>query len=60
MRYTRPEIERIAHVAFQAARKRGQRLTSGDKANVLEPFPFWTDLGSAGHAQSPHAPHHHL
>ena len=36
MRYSRPEIERIAHVAFQAARKRSHRVTSVDKANVLE------------------------
>ncbi|MCA0175744.1 MAG: 3-isopropylmalate dehydrogenase [Proteobacteria bacterium] len=44
MRYTRPEIERIAHLAFQAARKRGKRLTSVDKANVLETFQFWKDV----------------
>src|SRR5574337_1116817 len=36
MRYSRPEIERIAHVAFQAARKRSRKVTSVDKANVLE------------------------
>ena len=40
MRYTRPEIERIAHVAFKAARQRGKRLTSVDKAHVLETFQF--------------------
>jgi 3-isopropylmalate dehydrogenase len=44
MRYSRPEIERIAHVAFQAARKRGKKLTSVDKANVLETFQFWKDV----------------
>ncbi|ABE45515.1 3-isopropylmalate dehydrogenase [Polaromonas sp. JS666] len=49
MRYSRPEIERIAHVAFQAARKRkasgGEgRVTSVDKANVLETFQFWKDV----------------
>ncbi|RQO58740.1 3-isopropylmalate dehydrogenase [Paucibacter sp. KBW04] len=44
MRYSRPEIERIAHVAFQAARKRGRRVTSVDKANVLETFQFWKDV----------------
>ncbi|MEL4178496.1 3-isopropylmalate dehydrogenase [Roseateles sp. PN1] len=44
MRYSRPEIERIAHVAFQAARKRGKRVTSVDKANVLETFQFWKDV----------------
>jgi 3-isopropylmalate dehydrogenase len=44
MRYSRPEIERIAHVAFQAARKRSNRVTSVDKANVLETFQFWRDV----------------
>jgi len=44
MRYSRPEIERIAHVAFKAARKRGKKVTSVDKANVLETFQFWKDV----------------
>ena len=44
MRYSRPEIERIAHVAFQAAQKRSKRVTSVDKANVLETFQFWQDV----------------
>ena len=44
MRYTRPEIERIAHVAFKAARQRNKRVTSVDKANVLETFQFWKDV----------------
>ena len=44
MRYSRPEIERIAHVAFQAARKRSKRVTSVDKSNVLETFQFWRDV----------------
>jgi 3-isopropylmalate dehydrogenase len=44
MRYTRPEIERIAHVAFQAARKRSKHVTSVDKANVLETFQLWKDV----------------
>jgi len=46
MRYSRPEIERIAHVAFRAARKRSKRVTSVDKANVLETFQFWKDIVS--------------
>lgn len=46
MRYSRPEIERIAHVAFQAARKRNKCVTSVDKANVLETFQFWKDVVS--------------
>jgi 3-isopropylmalate dehydrogenase len=44
MRYSEPEIRRIAHVAFQAAQKRDRRLTSVDKANVLETFQFWRDI----------------
>ena len=44
MRYSRPEIERIAHVAFTAARKRNKKVTSVDKANVLETFQFWKDV----------------
>ncbi|RZK99212.1 MAG: 3-isopropylmalate dehydrogenase [Rubrivivax sp.] len=53
MRYSRPEIERIAHVAFQAARKRHKRVTSVDKANVLETFQFWKDVVIEVHAQYP-------
>jgi 3-isopropylmalate dehydrogenase len=53
MRYSRPEIERIAHVAFQAARKRDKRLTSVDKANVLETFQFWKDVVTEVHADYP-------
>ena len=44
MRYSRPEVERIARVAFDAARKRSKRVTSVDKANVLETFQFWKDI----------------
>jgi len=53
MRYSRPEIERIAHVAFQAARKRNKRVTSVDKANVLETFQFWKDVVTEVAAQYP-------
>jgi 3-isopropylmalate dehydrogenase len=51
MRYSRPEIERIAHVAFQAARKRNKKVLSVDKANVLETFQFWRDVVTEVHAQ---------
>ena len=44
MRYSRPEIERIGHVAFQAARKRSKRVTSVDKANVLETSQLWKEV----------------
>lgn len=44
MVYTTPEIERIAHVAFQAARARRKKLTSIDKANVLENGILWREV----------------
>ncbi len=44
MRYCVPEIERIAHVGFQAAMKRNKKLTSVDKSNVLETFQLWKDV----------------
>jgi 3-isopropylmalate dehydrogenase len=50
MRYSRPEIERIARVAFEAARKRGKKVTSVDKANVLATFQFWRDVVTDVHA----------
>ena len=53
MRYSEPEIRRIAHVAFQAARKRGKRPTSVDKANVLETFQFWKDIVTDVHKEYP-------
>jgi 3-isopropylmalate dehydrogenase len=53
MRYSRPEIERIAHVAFQAAAKRSKRVTSVDKANVLETFQLWKDVVTEVHKDYP-------
>jgi len=53
MRYSRPEIERIAHVAFQAAQKRSKRVTSVDKANVLETFQLWKEVVSEVGQQYP-------
>jgi len=44
MRYAEPEVRRIAHVAFQAARRRAKKLTSVDKANVLETSQFWRNV----------------
>ena len=53
MRYSRPEIERIAHVAFQAALKRNKKVTSVDKSNVLETFQFWKDVVTDVHKEYP-------
>src|SRR5580658_7685800 len=44
MLYTTPEIERIAHVAFKAAQLRRKKVTSIDKANVLENGVLWREV----------------
>ncbi len=46
MHYTESEIRRIGRVAFEAARKRGKRLCSVDKMNVLETTQLWRDVMS--------------
>jgi 3-isopropylmalate dehydrogenase len=43
MVYSVPEIERIAHVGFQTAMKRNKKLTSVDKANVLDVSQLWRE-----------------
>jgi 3-isopropylmalate dehydrogenase len=47
MRYRESEIRRIARVAFDAARKRGKRVCSVDKANVLETSQLWREVVTA-------------
>ena len=44
MRYSVPEIERIARVGFETARKRGEELCSVDKANVLDTSILWREV----------------
>ena len=44
MSYSESEVRRIAHVAFRAAAASGQKLTSVDKANVLETSQLWRDV----------------
>jgi 3-isopropylmalate dehydrogenase len=46
MRYSEPEIRRIARVGFEAARKRSKKLCSVDKANVLETSQLWREIVS--------------
>jgi len=60
MRYSRPEIERIARVAFEAARKRRRKVTSVDKANVLETFQYWRDVVTEVHATYPDVELEHM
>lgn len=51
--YSESEIERIAHVAFQAAQKRGKRVCSIDKSNVLETTALWKEAVTRIAAQYP-------
>src|SRR5471032_3252229 len=44
MRYSESEIRRIAHAGFKAAMKRGRKLCSVDKSNVLETSQLWRDV----------------
>ena len=44
MRYSEPEVERIARVAFDLARQRRRRVLSVDKANVLECSRLWREV----------------
>ena len=58
--YTEDEIERIARVAFDLAGKRNGRLTSVDKANVLEVTQLWRDVVAEVHADFPNVELEHL
>ena len=51
--YSRGEIERIARVGFETARKRRRKLTSVDKANVLESSRLWRETLHALAAEYP-------
>ncbi|HJU04207.1 MAG TPA: 3-isopropylmalate dehydrogenase [Nitrospiraceae bacterium] len=51
--YTTEEIRRIAKVAFEAARKRRRRVTSVDKANVLESSELWRRIVTDVHKDYP-------
>ncbi|MBN1958070.1 MAG: 3-isopropylmalate dehydrogenase [Desulfuromonadales bacterium] len=44
MKYSDAEVERICHVAFAAARKRGKKICSIDKANVLSTSVLWRQV----------------
>ena len=60
MRYSEPEIERIAHAGFKAARKRRRKLCSVDKANVLETMQLWRETVAAVSKQYPDVELRHL
>ncbi len=60
MVYTTPEIERIAHVAFRAARLRRKKVTSIDKANVLENGVLWREVVTTVSQQYPDVALEHM
>ncbi|MFW7380624.1 MAG: 3-isopropylmalate dehydrogenase [Oligoflexus sp.] len=60
MTYTRREIARIAHIAFQAAAGRRRRVTSIDKANVLASMGLWREVVKEVHEQYPDIELEHL
>jgi 3-isopropylmalate dehydrogenase len=53
MAYSVPEIERVARVGFELARKRSKKLTSVDKANVLEVSQLWRKVVTGMHKDYP-------
>ena len=60
LRYTEREIERVVRVAFELARGRRKRLTSVDKANVLETSRLWRQVTEEVHADYPDVELEHI
>lgn len=60
MHYSVAEVERVAHIAFQAAQKRNKRLASVDKANVLETSRLWRETVNEIAKQYPDVELEHL
>ena len=60
MFYSRREIKRIAHLAFQAAKKRNNKVTSVDKANVLATSQLWRQVVEEVAAEYPEVSFEHL
>ncbi len=58
--YTEMEIERIARVAFEVARKRNKQVVSVDKANVLECTELWRQVTARTHAEYPDVSLQHM
>ncbi|HEU5171014.1 MAG TPA: 3-isopropylmalate dehydrogenase [Gemmatimonadales bacterium] len=60
LRYTATEVERVARVAFDAARRRRRRVASVDKANVLEVSQLWREVVTRVGADYPDVALEHL
>jgi len=60
MHYSRPEVERIARIAFRLARERRRSVTSVDKANVLESSRLWREVVTDVHRDFPDVALNHM
>lgn len=60
MIYFEKEVERIAHVAFQSAMKRGKKVCSVDKANVLDASRLWREVVTSVSNQYPEVELSHM
>jgi len=60
LEYTTPEIDRITRMAFNLARKRRKKVTSVDKANVLESSRLWREVVTAAGQEYPDVELEHM
>ena len=60
LEYTTPEIDRITRIAFNLARKRRKKVTSVDKANVLESSRLWREVVTAAGQEYPDVELEHM
>ena len=58
--YTEDEVKRIAKIAFEIAMKRRKKVTSADKANVLESTELWRDIVNEVHKDYPEVELNHM